>query len=102
MPKKWRNTWAPCSSDELALQRDSKLLTLGNLAIIPQSLNSSIRDGDWFTKKVGKGASKPGLNICAAGLSTVYDALQETEWTEDKIDSRANWLYGNARDLWKI
>lgn len=102
MPKKWRNTWASCSSDELALQRDSKLLTLGNLAIIPQSLNSSIRDGDWFTKKVGKGASKPGLNICAAGLSTVYDALQETEWTEDKIDSRADWLYGNARDLWKI
>lgn len=102
MPKKWRNNWAACSSDDLARQRDSKLLTLGNLAIIPQSLNASIRDGDWLTKKNGKGANKPGLDVCAAGLSTVYDALLENEWTESKIDARADWLFEKAKDLWKI
>lgn len=102
MPKKWRNNWPSCSSDDLARQRDSKLLTLGNLAIIPQSLNASIRDSDWLTKKTGKGANKPGLNACAAGLSTVYDALLETEWTESKIDTRADWLFEKAKSLWNI
>lgn len=102
MPKKWRNNWAACSSDDLARQRDSKLLTLGNLAIIPQSLNASIRDGDWLTKKTGKGANKPGLDVCAAGLSTVYDALLEDEWTESKIDARSDWLFEKAKGLWKI
>ncbi len=102
MPKKWRNNWPACSSEDLARQRDSKLLTLGNLAIIPQSLNASIRDSNWQTKKIGKGANKPGLNLCAAGLSTVYDALLENEWTESKIDSRADWLFEKAKGLWKI
>ena len=60
MPKKWRNNWPACASDDLAKQRDSKLLTLGNLAIIPQALNASIRDSDWATKKSGKGINKPG------------------------------------------
>ena len=31
---------------ELAKERDSCLLTLGNLAIIPQPLNASIRDAN--------------------------------------------------------
>ena len=102
MPKKWRNHWAACSSDDLSKERDSKLLTLGNLAIIPQSLNASIRDADWLTKKAGKGENKPGLKICAAGLSTVHDVLLENEWTESKIEIRANWLFEKAKDLWKI
>ena len=86
----------------LGKERDSKLLTLGNLAIIPQSLNASIRDADWLTKKAGKGENKPGLKICAAGLSTVHDVLLENEWTESKIEIRANWLFEKAKDLWKI
>lgn len=28
-----RNNWSPCASDDLEKERDSKLLTLGNLAI---------------------------------------------------------------------
>lgn len=54
MPKKWRNNWAACATDTLARQRDSALLTLGNLAIIPQSLNASIRDSSWDAKKAGR------------------------------------------------
>ena len=53
MPKKWRNNWDTCATEELSRQRDSLLLTLGNLAIIPQSLNASIRDSSWEAKKVG-------------------------------------------------
>lgn len=99
MPKKWRNNWPPCRSEEEGRTRDSVLLTLGNLAIIPQSLNASIRDGDWQTKKNGKG-DKLGLDVCAAGLITVHDAIQKDEWCEKDIENRANWLFEKAKTIW--
>lgn len=102
LPKKWRNNWDACATQELARQRDSILLTLGNLAIIPQSLNASIRDGNWATKKAGKGPNNPGLAICAAGLSTIHDALQKDVWNEDEISQRAIWLYEQAKSLWEL
>ena len=101
MPKKWRNNWSPCASDDLEKERDSKLLTLGNLAIIPQSLNSSVRDADWSTKKTGK-KDKPGLKICASGLITLHDALDKSDWNEDEIKSRAKWLCDESIKLWKL
>lgn len=102
LPKKWRNNWEACATQELARQRDSILLTLGNLAIIPQSLNASIRDGNWATKKAGKGPNNPGLAICAAGLSTIHDALQKEVWNESEISQRAIWLYEQAKSLWEL
>ena len=57
MPKKWRNHWE-LLDNEAALNRDRALLTLGNLAIITSSLNSSIRDADWDTKRWVRGARK--------------------------------------------
>lgn len=102
MPKKWRNNWTPCASDAEARQRDSILLTLGNLAIIPQSLNASIRDSSWSEKKAGKGVNNPGLSICASGLTTIHDALQKDVWDESEIGLRADWLYEQARSLWDM
>ena len=66
MPKKWRNKWGALD-DEAATRRDRKLLTLGNLAIITHSLNASIRDADWTTKKQGKGY-KDGLALAPPAL----------------------------------
>ncbi len=102
MPKKWRNNWAACATDTLARQRDSTLLTLGNLAIIPQSLNASIRDSSWDDKKTGKGVNNPGLSVCAAGLTTIHDALQKEIWDEESIECRAEWLFEQARSLWDM
>lgn len=101
IPKKWRNNWEPLQTEELAKERDSKLLTLGNLAIITQSLNASIRDANWATKKTGK-KNRLGLNICADGLLTLSDALEKDDWNESEIDSRAQWLFTQARNLWKL
>lgn len=101
MPKKWRNNWTPCASEELAKKRDSILLTLGNLAIIPQSLNGSIRDAAWDIKKAGKG-DKPGLTICAGGLYTLHDVLSKATWDENEISRRALWMYDKAKNIWKL
>lgn len=102
MPKKWRNHWPACASEEEARNRDVKLLTLGNLAIIPGALNTSIRDSDWRTKKNGNGDEKPGLIKCASGLITIQDALQKDDWNENEIDARAEWLYSKAKEIWNL
>lgn len=99
MPKKWRNKWGSLD-DEAASQRDRKLLTLGNLAIITHSLNASIRDADWTTKKQGKGY-KDGLALCAAGLATMAGALEKESWDEDDIADRAEWLADKALEAWR-
>lgn len=99
MPKKWRNKWDSLD-DEAASQRDRKLLTLGNLAIITHSLNASIRDADWPTKKQGKGY-KDGLALCAAGLATMAGALEKESWDEGDIADRAEWLADKALEVWR-
>lgn len=43
MPKKWENNWGKLSSQEEKIKRNRKLLTLGNLTIITQALNSTIK-----------------------------------------------------------
>ncbi|SUD91752.1 DUF262 domain-containing protein [Psychrobacter phenylpyruvicus] len=53
MPKKWMNKWDSLPTKEEQDKRNFKLKTLGNLAIITQSLNTSIRDANWMTKKEG-------------------------------------------------
>ena len=99
MPRKWRNCWAPCATEELARERDQKLQTLGNFAIITQSLNTSISDADWNSKKIGK-KDNPGLNQCASGLLTMENVLPEEVWDVDRIDTRADWLWEKAKILW--
>ena len=99
MPKKWRNKWGTLD-DEAATRRDRKLLTLGNLAIITHSLNASIRDADWTTKKQGKGY-KDGLALCAAGLATMAGALEKESWNEGDIADRAEWLADKALEVWR-
>jgi hypothetical protein len=101
MPKKWRNSWGLCATKELERVRDSKLLTLGNLAIIPQTLNASVRDADWNTKRMGK-KDKPGLKLCAGGLVTMHDALEKGCWDETEIEKRASWLCEKAVNMWSI
>ena len=102
MPKKWRNKWGTCASEDEEKKRDSILLTLGNLAIIPQALNASIRDAAWNVKKIGKGQNKPGLLLCASGLCTLHNVLQKNIWDESEIENRADWLLTQAKNIWKI
>lgn len=98
MPKKWRNNWSfPTNNSEE--ERDRILLTLGNLAIIPQPLNSSIRDSDWPTKLNGKN-SKTGLMVNASGLITMQSALAQSDWDEGTIRNRAEELSRLAMTIW--
>lgn len=100
MPKKWENNWGKLSNEQDKINRNRKLLTLGNLTIITASLNSSIRDGNWDTKRNGKGTKK-GLNQYATGLDTFSQYLTLPDWNEQTITNRANFLYNEAVKIWK-
>ena len=101
MPKKWRNHWGRLGDKEAEEQRDKTLLTLGNLAVIPQKLNGSISDSAWAAKKAGTKRTK-GLTLCAGGLSSMVEPLASDVWNEDLISERADKLLGYAKEVWTI
>ncbi|MDW2878149.1 MULTISPECIES: DUF262 domain-containing protein [Bacillaceae] len=101
MPKKWRNHWAFSGDNAAADIRDRKLLTLGNLTIITQALNASIRDSDWSTKKSGRG-DKGGLRKYAEGIETFSAYLELDVWDEAAIQDRAAYLSTKALKIWGI
>jgi len=100
MPKKWENNWGKLTKTEERANRNKKILTLGNLAIITQSLNISIRDSSWKTKKEGL-PNKPGLLHFSAGIETLAPFLSIEEWNETEIQNRANFLFEKALDIWQ-
>lgn len=101
MPKKWENHWNNLTNPEDAIKRNRKLLTLGNLTIITQTLNSTIRDANWEVKKNGRG-EKNGLIAYSAGLETLNPFLSLADWNENAIDDRAEFLFNKAREIWSI
>ena len=101
MPKKWEKNWDKPDTQEEIDYRNRKLLTLGNLAIITQSLNASIRDSSWEIKKEGNG-KKPGLKHFSAGIETLSPYLELDDWNETEIKNRASDLFEKAKKIWAI
>lgn len=98
MPKKWRNNWDYPESEEAEYLRDKALLCLGNLTIITQEFNSSIRDADWQTKKNGT----PGFNECSKGIETFESYLHFDVWDESIILNRGRFLGEKALQTWQV
>jgi len=102
MPKKWENNWGMLDKPEDIAERNKKLLTLGNLAIITQSLNASIRDASWKIKVDGKGEKKPGLKHFSGGIETLSPYLELEVWNEQEIQERAEKLFKEAIGTWFV
>ncbi|HSD15581.1 MAG TPA: DUF262 domain-containing HNH endonuclease family protein [Flavobacterium sp.] len=100
MPKKWENNWAQVGSEEEKSNRNKTLLTLGNLTIVTTSLNASMRDADWKTKKNGRG-EKHGLRHFASGIETFSPFLEKADWDENVINERAEFLFIKAKEIWR-
>lgn len=100
MPKKWRNNWTFFGDSNEAETRDNVLLTLGNLTIITQSLNSSIRDAEWSVKKSGRD-EKGGLRKYAEGIELLSPFLDLDDWNETAIHNRADCLATKALSTWQ-
>lgn len=99
LPKKWKETWVRPSDPELEKETNDALYTLGNLAIIPGALNSSISNAPWQVKLNGKG-NKDGLLKYATGLVTLDGWLSREEWNLECIRERAEKLYKQIIQVW--
>ncbi|NLA42895.1 DUF262 domain-containing protein [Candidatus Saccharibacteria bacterium] len=101
MPKKWENNWGKLDDQEQVDYRNSKLLTLGNLTIITQSLNATIRDASWRDKLQGDTKKHGGLIAYSSGIQLFSDLIQKEKWDESAIEERANYLYEKSIEVWK-
>jgi uncharacterized protein with ParB-like and HNH nuclease domain len=95
MPKKWREHWSRrgMTKDE-EWERDRKLKTLGNLTLVKQPLNSSMRHASWAKKR--KALKEHSL------LNITTDYLDLESWDEEAIDARAKDLAREAVNVWPM
>lgn len=99
MPKNWQTNWSTLPEGITEIDRNKALKTLGNLMIISDSLNSSISNANWSTKKNGTAKHK-GLLKYASDLEIWNGALSLPEWNESTISDRADWLAEQANEVW--
>lgn len=98
MPKKYEKNWPLTEGYDEDL-RKSMINTLGNMAMLPQRLNSSISNAAWAAKKEGN-SSQNGLSYYASDLVTLKDVIKKKEWNEYSISERAEWLADVAMKIW--
>ncbi len=70
----------------------------GNITILEQPLNSSVRNSDWETKKSGQGrykGYKDSQIVCTRNL------LDVPQWTAEMIIERGKWFSTQALRYWK-
>lgn len=98
MPKKYEKNWPLIDGyDEDA--REFLINTLGNMAILPQRLNSSISNAKWKVKKEGN-KKQNGIAYYASDLVTLKNVIKKKDWNETTIIERAEWLAEVAVRIW--
>jgi uncharacterized protein with ParB-like and HNH nuclease domain len=95
MPKKWKEHWRKGSmTPDEEWVRDRKLKTLGNLTLVKQPLNSTMRNAAWAKKR--KALKEHSL------LNITTDYLDLDEWNEESIEARAKDLAKEAVKVWPM
>lgn len=91
MPQTWREHWPlPAGSDPE--QREARINQLGNLTLTSGSLNSSLSNGPWETKR-------PAL-LQHSLLALNQQVAAHEKWDEDGIEHRGGELAQQICGLW--
>lgn len=98
MPKKYEKNW-PLRAGYDEQTRRQMINTLGNMAMLPQRLNSSISNANWEVKKNGN-AQRKGLSYFASDIVILKGVVARKEWNEDTIFNHAEWLADTAITIW--
>lgn len=98
MPKVWKDNW-PLPAGVTEDQRQEAVFCLGNLAMLPSKLNTSISNASWQTKKDGKGKNF-GIVYYASDIETLANVVTQPEWNETKISERADWIAAKIKEVW--
>ena len=81
-------------------ERNKKVASIGNMTILKNGLNKSLKNVSWESKKNGK--NQDGLIKYAAGLETFSQFIELSEWTEQTIDERTEFLLSQVFKVWGI
>ncbi|MGN5734698.1 DUF262 domain-containing protein [Arthrobacter psychrochitiniphilus] len=110
MPQKWREHWRPEPplTNEQEQQRDRMVHTLGNLTLIPQSLNSSLSNRPWADVEAGdlSHGGQPGRgkwNILSQfNLQVLNKEILKHQdgWAEENIANRSVELAQVIAKIW--
>lgn len=98
MPRSWKENWElynPYTEDD----REEAIYCLGNLAMLPSRLNTSISNASWNDKKNGKGRNL-GISHYAADMETLVGVITANVWNESTISGRADWIAEKANEIW--
>lgn len=98
MPRSWKENW-PLPAGVTEEDRDDAVYCLGNLAMLPQKLNTSISNASWATKKAGNGRNQ-GIVFYASDIETLADVVTKPEWNETTISERSDWIADKAIAIW--
>ncbi|MBR4871096.1 MAG: HNH endonuclease [Alistipes sp.] len=98
MPRSWKENW-PLHSSYTADDREDAVYCLGNLAILPSKLNTSISNASWSDKKDGKGKNL-GMSHYAADIESLAMVITQPIWNEDTISNRADWIAEKVNEIW--
>lgn len=94
MPQQWEDNWLVGEMDENAkIERNRKIKTLGNLTLVTQPLNSSMKNGPWSQKRESLKAH--------SHLKITTEYTEMGEWNEQEIKQRAADLASIALKIWK-
>jgi hypothetical protein len=95
MPQEWRKHWplpVDSSPDELEINRNRLVHTIGNLTLLTNKLNPSVSNSDWNTKK---------NSIKKHSILLLNKHLEDyPSWNEKDIETRAEQLFKLATQIW--
>lgn len=98
MPRSWKENW-PLHPQYTEDDREDAIYCLGNLAMLPSKLNTSISNASWTDKKEGKGKNL-GMIHYAADIESLADVISKPKWNEETIAERADWIAEKANEIW--
>jgi hypothetical protein len=95
MPRSWQEHWPLPEGNpaELRQQRDALVNTIGNLTVITGSLNSSVSNGAWETKRAG-------LNTYS-NLVINRKLVEKSSWDDQSIRERSEELARYICRIWQ-
>ena len=119
MPQKWQEYWpvslppvvdaetgVPLDRPDVAELRTKAVYEIGNMALVNQKLNTSIRNHTMREKVLGNGNNKPGIGALSDMLYTkdVVTLVNENNylWNEKTIRDRTNELTEEFLSVWGV
>ena len=95
LPQKWESHW-PVEGLEQELHRAARIHRLGNLTLLTESLNASVSNGPWTTKRLK--LARHDLML----MNRVFQDAALVEWDEAAIDRRSGQMIEELLATWPV